>query len=229
MLDVKNLQVAYGESEIISQLSFSVARKETLAIMGRNGMGKTTLMKALIGILKCRQGSVQVDGLDVAKFDSFKRVDSGLAYVPQGRQIFPTLSVEDNIRTGLVTVGKRKIDDWVYTLFPVLKEMRRRRGGNLSGGQQQQLAIARALVSEPKVLLLDEPTEGIQPSIIQDIARMLNELKKLRDITIVVSEQVLSFTLEIADRILVMEGGRFVHEDLRANVDEAKIHQYLAV
>jgi urea transport system ATP-binding protein len=229
MLDVKNLQVAYGESEIISQLSFSVAKCETLAIMGRNGMGKTTLMKALIGILKCRRGSVMVDGVDVAASDSFRRVGSGLAYVPQGRQIFPTLTVEDNIRTGLATIGKKKIDDWIYTLFPILKDMRKRRGGNLSGGQQQQLAIARALVSEPKVLLLDEPTEGIQPSIIKDIARMLNEIKKLRDLTIVVSEQVLSFTLDIADRILVIEGGRFVHEDLRANVDEAKIHRYLAV
>jgi urea transport system ATP-binding protein len=229
MLEVKNLRVGYGESEIINQLSFSVSRKETLAIMGRNGMGKTTLMKGLMGILKCRQGSVVIDGVDVARRDSFRRVAKGLAYVPQGRQVFPTLTVEENIRTGLATVRKRKIDPWIYDLFPVLKEMRRRRAGNLSGGQQQQLAISRALVSEPKVLLLDEPTEGIQPSIIKDIARMLNELKKLRDITIVVSEQVLSFTLEIADRILVMEGGRFVHEDLRGNVNEAKIHRYLAV
>jgi urea transport system ATP-binding protein len=165
----------------------------------------------------------------VTRRDSFRRVADGLAYVPQGRQIFPTLTVEDNIRTGLAKVGKRKIDEWIYQLFPVLKEMRRRRGGNLSGGQQQQLAIARALVSEPKVLLLDEPTEGIQPSIIKDIARMLNELKKLRDITILVSEQVLSFALEIADRVLVIEGGRFVHESPRQNVDEAKICRYLAV
>lgn len=197
--------------------------------MGRNGMGKTTLMKSLIGILKPRQGSVVVDGREVVKADSHARVASGLTYVPQGRQIFSTLSVQDNIKTGLTAVGKKKIDDWIYVLFPVLKDMRRRRGGNLSGGQQQQLAIARVLVTEPKILLLDEPTEGIQPSIIKDIARKLNEIKKLRDLTIVVSEQVLSFTPDIADRILVIEGGRFVHEDLRANVDEAKIHRYLSV
>jgi urea transport system ATP-binding protein len=228
MFEVANLDVAYGQSQIINQLSMSVAKNETVAIMGRNGMGKTTLMKALIGILKSRKGTVSLDGLNLTRADSFKRVKKGLGYVPQGRQIFPTLTVEENIRTGLTT-RSRRIDPWIYTLFPVLKEMRRRRGGNLSGGQQQQLAIARALVSEPKVLLLDEPTEGIQPSIIKDIAHTLNEIKKLREITIVVAEQVLSFTLEIADRILVMEGGRFVHEDLRTNVDEAKIHRYLAV
>ncbi len=233
MLDVKNLHVAYGESQIISQLSFSVAKQETLAIMGRNGMGKTTLMKALIGVLASKRGSIELDGVDLSRKDSFRRVKSGLAYVPQGRQIFPTLTVEENIRAGLATARRRKIDPSIYTLFPVLKEMRRRRGGNLSGGQQQQLAIARALVSEPKVLLLDEPTEGIQPSIIKDIARALAEIKKQRQITIVVAEQVLSFTLEIADRILVIEGGRFVHEDLRgragANFDAQKIHRYLAV
>jgi urea transport system ATP-binding protein len=229
MLEVNNLQVAYGESEIISQMSFSVARQETVAIMGRNGMGKTTLMKALIGVLSCRKGSIQLDGVDLTRLDNFRRVAKGLAYVPQGRQIFPTLTVEENIRTGLATARKRRIDPSIYTLFPVLKEMRRRRGGNLSGGQQQQLAIARALVSEPKVLLLDEPTEGIQPSIIKDIARTLNEIKKSRDITIVVAEQVLSFTLEIADRILVVEGGRLVHEDHRATFNAANIHRYLAV
>jgi urea transport system ATP-binding protein len=229
MLEVNNLQVAYGESEIINQMSFSVGRQETVAIMGRNGMGKTTLMKALIGILRCRKGSIQLEGVELKRLDNFRRVAKGLAYVPQGRQIFPTLTVEENIRTGLATARKRKIDPSIYTLFPVLKEMRRRRGGNLSGGQQQQLAIARALVSEPKVLLLDEPTEGIQPSIIKDIARTLNEIKKSRDITIVVAEQVLSFTLEIADRILVVEGGRLVHEDHRATFNAANIHRYLAV
>jgi urea transport system ATP-binding protein len=229
MLEVQELQVAYGESEIINQLSLSVKRAETVAIMGRNGMGKTTLMKALIGILKSRKGSILLDGTDLARMDSFRRVKKGLAYVPQGRQMFPTLSVEENIRTGLATARRRRIDPWIYELFPVLKEMRRRRAGNLSGGQQQQLAIARALVSEPKVLLLDEPTEGIQPSIIKDIARTLNQIKKTREITIIVSEQVLSFTLEVADRIIVIEGGRFVHEDMRSNVDEAKIHRYLAV
>jgi urea transport system ATP-binding protein len=143
--------------------------------------------------------------------------------------IFSTLSVEENILTGLETTGERTVPDDIYALFPVLHEMRRRKGGNLSGGQQQQLAIARALVSNPKVLILDEPTEGIQPSVIKDIARVLNEIRKLREISILVSEQVLSFTLAVADRLLVMDKGRFIHEDTRENVDAEKIKQYLSV
>jgi urea transport system ATP-binding protein len=229
MLEVNALEVAYGQSEIIDQLSFSMSRQETLAVLGRNGMGKTTLMKALAGVLRCRAGSIRLEGRNLTRMDSFRRVAAGLAYVPQGRQIFPMLTVEENIRTGLATLRKRTIDPSIYTLFPVLKEMRRRRGGNLSGGQQQQLAIARALVSRPKVLLLDEPTEGLQPSIIKDMAQTLNEIKKSRDLTILVAEQVLSFTLEIADRILVIERGRLVHEDHRSTFDAATIHRYLAV
>jgi urea transport system ATP-binding protein len=143
--------------------------------------------------------------------------------------IFPTLTVLENIQTGLETAKVKQVTDDIYALFPVLFDMRKRKGGNLSGGQQQQLAIARALASEPKVLLLDEPTEGIQPSIIKDIAKALNEIRKMRDITIIVSEQVLSFTLEVADRLLVIERGTFVHEDLRENVDAKKITEYLSV
>ena len=229
MLEVSALNVAYGESEIIHDLSLTAAKGETVAVMGRNGMGKTTLMKSMIGILKSRGGSVKVDGTDVTGLDSFRRVGKGLAYVPQGRQIFSLMTVEENILAGMQQGRRRKIPGSIYELFPVLKEMRKRRGGNLSGGQQQQLALARALVSEPRVLLLDEPTEGIQPSIIKDIARVLNEIKKLRDLTIVVSEQVLSFTLEIADRILVIDRGRLVHEDVRGSVDEAKVARYLSV
>ena len=229
MLEVSALNVAYGASEVIHDISLGARKGETVAVMGRNGMGKTTLMKSLIGILKSRAGSVKVDGTEVAGLDSFRRVGRGLAYVPQGRQIFSLMTVEENILAGMQQGRRRRIPDGIYELFPVLKEMRRRRGGNLSGGQQQQLAFARALVSEPRVLLLDEPTEGIQPSIIKDIARVLNEIKKLRDLTIVVSEQVLSFTLEIADRILVIDRGRLVHEDTRGSVDEAKIAKYLSV
>ena len=230
MLEVSALNVAYGESEIIHDLSLTAAKGETVAVMGRNGMGKTTLMKSMIGILKSRGGSVKVDGTDVTGLDSFRRVGKGLAYVPQGRQIFSLMTVEENILAGMQQGRRRRIPGSIYELFPVLKEMRKRRGGNLSGGQQQQqLALARALVSEPRVLLLDEPTEGIQPSIIKDIARVLNEIKKLRDLTILVSEQVLSFTLEIADRILVIDRGRLVHEDVRGSVDEAKVARYLSV
>lgn len=229
MLDVSNLKVSYGQSEVIHGLDFSVPKNETLAIMGRNGMGKTTLFKSLIGVLPSSAGSIKVDGVDVTKEETYKRVENGIAYVPQGRMIFPTLTVKENIETGMDVSNMKTVPDEIYSLFPVLQEMRNRKGGNLSGGQQQQLAIARALVTNPKVLLLDEPTEGIQPSIIKDIANILNEIKKIRDITIIVSEQVLSFTMAVADRIIVIDKGKFIHEDLRENVDQEKIKGYLSV
>ncbi|WP_188149944.1 urea ABC transporter ATP-binding subunit UrtE [Teredinibacter waterburyi] len=229
MLNVSNLKVSYGQSEVIHGLDFSVPRNETLAIMGRNGMGKTTLFKSLIGILPLSDGEVAIDGVNVSKMDSYQRVENGIAYVPQGRMIFPSLTVQENIETGMEVSKLKKIPDEIYALFPVLRDMRKRKGGNLSGGQQQQLAIARALVTNPKVLLLDEPTEGIQPSIIKDIANVLNEIKKMRDITIIVSEQVLSFTMAVADRIIVIDKGTFIHEDLKENVNTDKIKKYLSV
>lgn len=229
MLKVNDLKVCYGQSEVIHGLDFLVPKNETLAIMGRNGMGKTTLFKSLIGILPSTNGQIEVDGINVTNSESCQRVAKGIAYVPQGRMIFPTLTVQENIETGMQVSKLKKIPDDIYELFPVLKEMRHRKGGNLSGGQQQQLAIARALVTNPKVLLLDEPTEGIQPSIIKDIANVLNEIKKIRNITIIVSEQVLSFTLAIADRIIVIDKGNFIHEDTRGNIDTEKIKQYLSV
>lgn len=229
MLTVSNLYAAYGQSEVLHGISFSAKENETIAIMGRNGMGKTTLFKSLIGILPLKSGAIEVDGTDISGEESYRRVAQGVAYVPQGRLIFPTLSVEENIRTGLECTGEKKVPEDLYAMFPVLWDMRRRKGGNLSGGQQQQLAIARALATNPKVLLLDEPTEGIQPSIIKDLARTLKEIRNLRDLTIVVSEQVLSFTMEIADRFLVIEKGKFVVEESRDKVDEASISRYLSV
>jgi len=229
VLEVTDLHVSYGQSEVIHGVNFEAKKNETLAIMGRNGMGKTTLFKSLIGILEVGKGSIKVDGEDVTGNESYQRVENGIAYVPQGRMIFPTLTVQENIETGMEVSGLKRIPDDIYALFPVLQEMRHRKGGNLSGGQQQQLAIARALVTNPKVLLLDEPTEGIQPSIIKDIANILNEIQKTRDITIIVSEQVLSFTMAIADRIIVIDGGNFIHEDLRKDVDTEQISKYLSV
>lgn len=229
MLEVTDLHVSYGQSEVIHGINFEAKKNETLAIMGRNGMGKTTLFKSLIGILEAGKGSIKVDGKDVTSNESYQRVENGIAYVPQGRMIFPTLTVQENIETGMEVSGLKRIPDDIYALFPVLQEMRHRKGGNLSGGQQQQLAIARALVTNPKILLLDEPTEGIQPSIIKDIANILNEIQKTRDITIIVSEQVLSFTMAIADRIIVIDGGNFIHEDLRKDVDTEQISKYLSV
>ena len=229
MLEVKDLHVAYGQSEALHGISFDANVNETVAIMGRNGMGKTTLFKSLMGVMPLKSGSIRIAGSEVSKDESFRRVAKGIAYVPQGRMIFPTLTVEENIQTGLENSRTRRIPEEIFALFPVLFDMRRRKGGNLSGGQQQQLAIARALVTDPKVLLLDEPTEGIQPSIIKDIARALNEIRKMRKITIVVSEQILSFAMDVADRLFVIEGGRLVHETSRAETDEARIKQYLSV
>jgi len=228
MLQVNDLYVSYGQSEALHGISFEANKNETVAIMGRNGMGKTTLFKSLMGVLPAK-GEIKVAGKDVIKDESYQRVAKGIAYVPQGRMIFPTLTVEENIQTGLENSKHKRIPDDIYALFPVLFDMKHRKGGNLSGGQQQQLAIARALVTNPKVLLLDEPTEGIQPSIIKDIAKALNEIRKLREITIVVSEQVLSFAMDVADRLFVIEGGRLVHETRRADTDIAHIKQYLSV
>jgi urea transport system ATP-binding protein len=229
MFNVTSLASGYGQSEVIHDINLKVEQQEIVAVMGRNGMGKTTLFKTLMGILPMRHGSITVDGRELAGMESHQRVASGVAYVPQGRMIFPSMTVLENIQTGLPKAAGGKVPEELYALFPVLFDMRSRRGGNLSGGQQQQLAIARALATNPKVLLLDEPTEGIQPSIIKDIAKSLKEIRKLRQLTIIVSEQVLSFTLDIADRFLVIDKGRFVYEDQRANVDAATISRYLSV
>ncbi len=229
MLSVKDLYVAYGQSEALHGINLEADKQETVAIMGRNGMGKTTFFKSLIGLLPTKSGSITVDGHDVTRDESYRRVEKGIAYVPQGRMIFPTLTVEENIQTGLENDKDKVIPDEIYALFPVLWDMRRRKGGNLSGGQQQQLAISRALVTNPKVLLLDEPTEGIQPSIIKDIAKALNEIRRMRGITIIVSEQVLSFALDVADRLFVIEGGRLVYETARDDTDIDRIKHYLSV
>ncbi|RXZ33786.1 urea ABC transporter ATP-binding subunit UrtE [Oxalobacteraceae bacterium CAVE-383] len=229
MFNVAHLASGYGQSQVIHDINLRAAKQEIVAVMGRNGMGKTTLFKTLMGILPTRQGSIKIDGVEVAGMESHQRVASGVAYVPQGRMIFPGMTVLENIQTGLPPEALGKVPEELYLLFPVLYDMRGRKGGNLSGGQQQQLAIARALATNPKVLLLDEPTEGIQPSIIKDIARSLKEIRKIRELTIIVSEQVLSFTLEIADRFLVIDKGRFVYEDSKDKVDAAVISRYLSV
>src|SRR5260370_2617627 len=211
MLSVDNLNVFYGESHVLHDLSFDLAAGETVAVMGRNGMGKTTLLKALIGMIPSRSGHIKLNERDLVKAKSSVRVGAGFGYVPPGRMIFPYLSVEENILSGMDRFKRPVIPEYIFESFPVLHEMRHRRGGNLSGGQQQQLAIARALVSEPKALILDEPTDGIQPTILKDISRALNRLKKERDFALIVSEQVLDFTLEITDRFLIIEKGRSVH------------------
>jgi len=229
MLNIQSLHVAYGESEVLHGVDLDVAPGEIVAIMGRNGMGKTTLMKAMMGVIPSKSGSVNVGDVDVTGMKSYRRVANGIAYVPQGRMIFSTMTVQENIQTGLTVTGESAVPENIYELFPVLLEMKGRRGGNLSGGQQQQLAVARALAAKPKVLLLDEPTEGIQPSIIRDMGRTLKRIRDERGLSIVVSEQVLSFALDVADRVLVIENGRIVHESPRATIDEAKVSKFLSV
>jgi urea transport system ATP-binding protein len=229
MLEVKELNVGYGQSKVIHNATFGAGKGEILAIMGRNGMGKTTLLKSLIGMISAHSGSVKVDGVEVNGLASHRRVRSGMAYVPQGRMIFSSLTVFENLISGAPgEVGQDTFDE-IYALFPMLHEMRKRKGGNLSGGQQQQLAIARALITGPKVLVLDEPTEGIQPSIIKDIAKALREIRKMRDLTIVVTEQVVSFMMDVCDRVLVIDRGRLVHEATRENLDADKVKRLLAV
>lgn len=223
MFEVDRLCVSYGQSQVVNEVSFAAAQNETIALMGRNGMGKSTLFKALMGVLPTRGGTIRLAQSELTGLPSHRRVQQGLAYVPQGRMIFPALTVLENIQTGLEKSRSNQVPNELFELFPVLFEMRHRKGGNLSGGQQQQLAIARALATNPRVLLLDEPTEGIQPSIIKDIANALNEIRKLRQITLIVSEQVLSFALAVADRILVLERGRIIHEDRREDAGVAKI------
>jgi urea transport system ATP-binding protein len=228
VFEAEAMRVCYGESEVISQLSLGAKENEVVALMGLNGMGKTTVMKAMIGLLPLRAGRLLLGGKDITAAAPFERVASGLAYVPQGRMVFPTLTVEENVVSGL-PLSARRISEEIYGFFPVLKEMRKRRAGNLSGGQQQQLAIARALASNPRVLLLDEPTEGIQPSIIKELAVQLKRIRDEKGLTIIVSEQVLSFALAVADRVLVMVRGALVHESPRADLDEASLGKLLAI
>lgn len=229
MISVKNLQVCYGQSVVIPDMSFTAPQGEILGIIGRNGMGKSTLFRALIGMIPTRAGHITLNDKEITNQPSHRRVAQGVAFVPQGRMIFPYLTVYENLISGVA--GKVSFDavNEIYGLFPVLHEMRKRKGGNLSGGQQQQLAIGRALMTNPSVLLLDEPTEGIQPSIIKDISRSLREIRDLRKLTIVVSEQVLSFVLDTCDNIMVIDKGSLIREDRRADVNAEQIKAMLAV
>jgi urea transport system ATP-binding protein len=229
MISVNHLQVNYGQSVVIPDMSFSATKGEILGIIGRNGMGKSTLFRALIGMIPTRSGKITLNDQDITDLPSYKRVDQGVAFVPQGRMIFPYLSVYENLISGVKGAVSKEAVSEIYSLFPILLEMKNRKGGNLSGGQQQQLAIGRALMTNPSVLLLDEPTEGIQPSIIKDISRSLREIRDLKNLTIVVSEQVLSFVLDTCDSIMVIDKGNLIREDRRADVNTDQIKAMLAV
>ena len=229
MFNVKQLSCGYGQSQILHDLDLAVARREIVAVMGRNGMGKTTLFKSLMGLLPQWRGQVSVDGREVSGLDTHERVEHGIAYVPQGRMIFPSMTVLENIQTGLPASAKGQVPEDLYALFPVLHDMRARKGGNLSGGQQQQLAIARALATNPKVLLLDEPTEGIQPSIIKDIGRAIKYLRDSTGMAILLVEQYLDFCRELADYVYIMDRGEIVHQGLAETLDTPEARRHLTV
>ncbi|MDR0947842.1 MAG: urea ABC transporter ATP-binding subunit UrtE [Ruminococcus sp.] len=212
LLEIKNLSAAYGESKVIQDLSFEVPKDNIVCLIGRNGVGKSTTLKSIMGLVKTPSGKIIFDDNDILKLPSYERVKMGIGYVPQGRDIFPRMTVQENLELGLEAAdGKsRKIPEYIYELFPILPQFAKRKGGDLSGGQQQQLAIARALVSEPKLLVLDEPTEGIQPSIIKDIGKAIRRVNKEFGITVLIVEQFLEFVMGISDYLYVLEKGEVI-------------------
>ena len=211
MLKVQHVHQYYGGSHILRDVTFEVPQGTLTVLMGRNGVGKTTMVKALMGVVPVREGEILFDGKLINQLPSYERVASGIAYVPQGREIFPRLTVEENLLIGAAShKAPRKIPKYIYDLFPILKDMSSRNGGDLSGGQQQQLAIGRALMSQPKMIILDEPTEGIQPNIIQQIGKTLVQLVKEQGMTILLVEQYLDFIREVADKYVVMSRGEIV-------------------
>jgi urea transport system ATP-binding protein len=231
MLSVEKVDLHYGAAQALRSVSLAAETGKITCVMGRNGVGKTSLMRAIVGQKNPTRGRILWNGEDVTRLAPFERARRGIALVPQGREIFPLLSVEENLRTGFAPLerARRTIPDDVFSLFPVLSQMLRRRGGDLSGGQQQQLAIARALVMRPKLLVLDEPTEGIQPSIIKDIGRAIEYLRQSGEMAIVLVEQYFDFAKALADRIFVMDRGEIVVAGDSSALDEQAVRRYLTV
>jgi urea transport system ATP-binding protein len=230
MLAVAQLNQFYGGSHILRDLSFDVPAGKVTALLGRNGVGKTTLLRTLMGVIPAKTGSIRFGEKDLSATKPYERVRAGIGYVPQGREIFARLTVEENLRMGLATrpMGS-EIPPRIFEMFPVLKQMMRRRGGDLSGGQQQQLAIGRALAAGPKLLILDEPTEGIQPSIIKDIERAIRTLAETGEMAILLVEQYYEFARSLANQYLVMERGEIVKRGAGADMDKDGVHGLLAV
>ncbi|MET0538472.1 MAG: urea ABC transporter ATP-binding subunit UrtE [Xanthobacteraceae bacterium] len=231
MLAVNAIDLHYGAAQTLRGISLNAEAGKVTCVMGRNGVGKTSLLDAIAGQHPVSKGTIMLDGADITRLPASARARRGVAYVPQGREIFPLLTVEENLKTGFAPLPReqRSIPDDVFSLFPVLEGMRRRRGGDLSGGQQQQLAIGRALVMRPRLLLLDEPTEGIQPSIIKDIGRAISYLRNLGRIAIVLVEQYLDFARELGDYFAVMDRGAIVYSATRADMDEAAVRRAMAI
>jgi len=233
MLAVSGLNHYYGGSHSLRDVGLDIVAGSCTALLGRNGVGKSTLLKCLMGVLPIRAGSVRFNGQDISTLAPHARARLGMAYVPQGREIFPRLTVEENLLTGFAAqqtqATARDIPPEIFEMFPVLKEMHARRGGDLSGGQQQQLAIARALLTKPKLLILDEPTEGIQPSIIKDIERVIRRLTERRDMAILLVEQYFDFAKALADQFLVMSRGEIVKRGAGKEMESDEVRRYLAV
>ncbi|CAK7068615.1 urea ABC transporter ATP-binding subunit UrtE [Kerstersia gyiorum] len=232
MLEIKQIEQYYGSSHTLRSVSMDVRSGECMALLGRNGVGKTTLLKCLMGVLPIARGQILLDGTDITRLAPHQRAGLGMAYVPQGRDIFARLSVEENILMGMArfpAAKARRIREDVYELFPVLQTMLARRGGDLSGGQQQQLAIARALVSEPRFIIFDEPTEGIQPSIIKDIGRVIQLLKQRGNIAILLCEQYFDFAHELADRFVVLNRGEVAAHGSHTEMGSEDVRMLLAV
>ena len=231
MLEIKHINQYYGQSHILWDLSLQLKQGTCGCLIGRNGVGKTTLLKCITGLLPIKDGAITLNGYDINKLSTENRARNGIGYVPQGREIFPLLTVEENLR---ISLGARKdksrfIPGLIYELFPVLKEMKHRRGGDLSGGQQQQLAIGRALVLDPKLLILDEPTEGIQPNVVRDIGEVIRKLNRELGLTVLLVEQKLPFARRVADDFFIMEKGSVVATGPMAGLNDDLVQRYLSV
>ncbi len=229
MLSLQQFEVAYDDSTVIRDVTLKIKQGQVVCLMGRNGVGKSTLLKSIMGLLKLRKGSLYYKDGELTSKNTTYRAKQGIAYVPQGREIFSELTIYENLLLGLEARNDKKktIDEEIYKYFPVLKEMANRRGGDLSGGQQQQLAIARALVSDPEFLLLDEPTEGIQPNIVNDIQNVIHDLKRKQSCSILLVEQSFDFATSVADYFYIMDKGRIVYQGEK--LIEEEVSQYLSV
>lgn len=231
MLKIEQISSCYGETQILRNVNLQIPKGKVVALMGRNGVGKTTLLKTIMGLLSIRTGNIIFNNRDITRWQTDRRVRSGIGYVPQGREIFPYLTVKENLLLGLEAQENRSsvIPEGLFELFPALKSMLSRKGGNLSGGQQQQLAIARALISEPKLLLLDEPTEGIQPSIVFEIENTIRFIREQKTVSILLVEQYLDFALRLADYYYIMEKGAVVSSGSTKEITKEVINNHLTV
>ncbi|MGE0658537.1 MAG: urea ABC transporter ATP-binding subunit UrtE [Reyranellaceae bacterium] len=231
MLSVQTVDLYYGAAQALRNVSLQAEIGEVTCVLGRNGVGKTSLLRAIVGAQPVRRGAITWEGQDITRLSSSERARRGIAWVPQGRDIFPLLTVKENLETGFAVLprAERKVPDEIYDLFPILKTMLRRRGGDLSGGQQQQLAIARALIMKPRLLVLDEPTEGIQPSIIKDIGKVIDLLRQRGQMAILLVEQYFDFARDLGQNFAVMDRGEIVLAGARDDLDEGDVRRHLTV